>query len=690
MATLVIAEKPSSAEKIARALGDKVKEIEENGCKYYFVKRGKKTVFIVPAVGHLFGVKQKGRGSDYPKFEVEWKPTFKISKKSAFAEKYYQNMKKIAERCDDFVIACDYDQEGEVIGVNILRYLCNQEDSKRMKFSTMTKKELENSFENAIPKLDRKLAEAGICRHIMDWYYGINISRALTQAIKKNGKVFSVMSTGRVQGPMLYFLTKREREIQKFEPVPFWQIVLKFLFGKDLIFEAQHADDKFWKEKSADRVLKNTKNKDAIIDKIKRSRVEKVPPAPFNLTALQIEAYKLFGYSPKQTIDIAQKLYTNAWISYPRTSSQQLPPQLELKEIIKNLGKQKAYKKFSDELISKKRFAPNNGKKSDPAHPAIHPTGEIPLKMNSMQKRVYDLIVRRFLATFAEPAIRESMRIAIDCGGEKFKTSGSRTLEKNWIEYYGPHAKFQEIIFPDMKEGDKLKVKSIDKLDKETSHPNRYSQGSILKELESRAIGTKATRGNILETLYNRGFIINKSIQVTEFGMELISALEKYSPEILSEELTREFEEEMEKIQNGKSNGEDVLERARAALVKILKKLKKHEDNVGMLLDSALLKYREWKNTMGTCPNCSNKLKIMFSPRTRKRFVGCSGYPDCKTGFPLPLSGKLEKTERVCDKCNTDIIKVIRKYQRPFNMCLDPNCETKAGWNKKSKKKKTE
>jgi len=280
------------------------------------------------------------------------------------------------------------------------------------------------------------------------------------------------------------------------------------------------------------------------------------------------------------------------------------------------------------------------------------------------------------------------MRIMLDVNNNKYKITGSRTIEKNWMEFYEPYAKFQEVTLPDLNKGDKIKIAGVIKIDKETQPPSRYSQGSILKELEKRSIGTKATRANILQTLYDRNFVYDKSIHVTDLGMSLVEALKKYVPDILSEKLTRKFEKEMELIFERKKEKEEVLKEAQKVLIKTMKEFKENEEEIGKLLDEGLLITREKQNTLGICPNCGNKLKIMFSPRTRKRFVGCEGYRKevkCKTGFPIPLKGKLMSTGKVCEKCNTPIIYCYRKGMRPFKMCLDPNCPTKKDWKKKEK-----
>ena len=676
MATLVICEKPQAAGRIANAIGD-AKEIENNGVKYYDIG-GK--IFVVPAVGHLFTL--DSLNGETPIFSVEWKPTFVVSKDALFAKRYFNTIKKVAKDCDDFIVACDYDIEGSVIGYNIVRFICDKKDAKRMKFSTLTEKELKESYEKVSKSLNFGMINSGLCRHYLDFYYGVNISKMLTDSVKREGKVFQIMSTGRVQGPMLNVLAKREREIMQFKSEPYWQIKLNW----DKFF-ALYENRQIWDEKDADKVLSDCRGKDAVVDKVSKETRHIKPPHPFDLTSLQVEAYSLFKYSPSRTLKIAQELYTKAYISYPRTSSQKLPEKLGLKEIISELRKQKTYEPLCEKLLKKKGLMPNEGKKKDPAHPAIYPTGIIPEEMKPYEKHVYDLIVRRFLACFANSALRESVQIFFNIKGHKFESSGSRTVEKNWMEFMKGYIHFEEIKFPELKEGDKVKVKSIEKIEKQTEPPNRYSQGSIIKEMEKRGLGTKATRANILQTLYDRGYITDQSIHVTKLGIGLFDVLDEHCKTILSEKLTHEFEIDMEKIQSGETRMEDVLTKAKIVIREIVDDFKQHEGEIGRSLTTAVIGAREDERTLGKCNKCGGNLKIMFSRATKKRFVGCENYPKCENSFPLPASGMIKRTEKVCEKCGTPVIYVFRRGKRPYKMCIDPKCETKADWGKKKSKK---
>ncbi len=687
--TLLVAEKPSAAKKLAEALADGKPKIHKQGRVFHFeLTRKGEHIFVVPAVGHLYGlIEANKKGWNYPVFETKWVPIYEANKRAEFSKKYLDNMRKVASGADKFVSATDYDVEGSVIAYNILRFAAGTEKAKRMKFSTLTKKELCEAFDNAMPELDFPQIEAGLTRHQLDWIYGINLTRALTLSIKKAGR-WAILSTGRVQGPALAILYKRETEIKAFKPVPFWQLELHTHKGKQKIL-ALHIEDKFWEKEKADTALKNAKGGKAKVDKIEKRLYKQAVPTPFNLTSLQTEAYRHFGYTPRITQQIAQSLYEKAIISYPRTSSQQLPPALGLRDIIQKLYKQPNYTELAGKLLEQKELTPNNGKKTDPAHPAIHPTGEKLKLLTDRQKKLYDLIVRRFLSVFAEPAERESMKITFDVNGEKFAASGRRTVSKGWMIFYGPYAKFDELTLPKLSEGETLPIDNILMLDKETQPPSRYNMASLIKILEKENVGTKATRADIIQTLYSRGYVREKSIEVSELGIAVVQALEKHAPQIVSIELTRDFETKMEKVSEGKTKKEEIIEDAKAMLTKTLTKFKKEEEQVGKELLSALQITQDKQATLGKCPACKDGMvKRLFNPRTRKQFAGCSTYPKCKNGFPLPLGALIAATGKTCDKCNTPIIRVIRAGRRPFTMCLDPKCPTKADWGKKKRKAK--
>ena len=212
MYELIIAEKPNASKRIAESLADG-KPIKENlnGVPYYKITRGKKDIVVACAVGHLYGLEQKeGKKWSYPIFDIEWQASYETKKESAFTKKYLTALKKLSKDAKEFTVATDYDIEGEVIGLNVIRYACKQKDANRMKFSTLTKEDLIKAYETKEKTLNWGQAKAGETRHFLDYYNGINYSRALTSAIRSTG-AFKIMSIGRVQGPALHFIVQRER-----------------------------------------------------------------------------------------------------------------------------------------------------------------------------------------------------------------------------------------------------------------------------------------------------------------------------------------------------------------------------------------------------------------------------------------------------------------------------------------------
>ncbi|MBN2367790.1 DNA topoisomerase I [Candidatus Woesearchaeota archaeon] len=689
MRELIITEKPSAAKKIAAALAEsKVESKRANGVNYYVVKHKGKTITIVPAVGHLFTVAEKKKSFTYPVFDIDWKPVYEDNKKAIYAKKYADTIRAEAKFSGSFVVACDYDIEGEVIGLNAIRFLCNKKDAKRMKFSTLTAPDLVEAYDSMSKTLDWGQALAGETRHFLDWMYGINLSRALTLAIRKN-KAYRTMSSGRVQGPALKLLCKREKEIQKFKPRPYWQLQLLGACHKGDI-EAWHHKDKFWQERQVDDILKKTKGHKGIIKKLDRTERKHPPPTPFDLTSLQTEAYGTIGLTPKRALDTAQELYIKGYISYPRTSSQQLPDKIGYRKIITELMKQSKYAKLGQSLLSKKSLNPNNGKKTDPAHPAIYPTGLFPKDIQGPQQRLYDLIVKRFFATFGDWAARETMTITIDVNTEDFIAKGTRTTQKGWYGLYEPYLRLKEEELPEVKLQDIVNVKKITKLEKETQPPKRFTEASIINELEDRNLGTKATRAQIIENLYEREYIQGKSIEVTRLGMQTIETLEEHSPKILDEELTQFFEEEMEGIREKKTTPEKILNKAKAELRHILVDFKKNELNIGKKLAKAYIETEREKSFVGPCPVCKKgELHIIHNKKNNSRFIACDKYPDCKTTFSIPKTGEVKGIGQTCEKCGYPVIE-IRKGKIPKRLCINPLCSGKKPKDKLIRKEESE
>jgi len=682
--TLVITEKPDAAQRIASALDakEKAKKMEENGVPYYVAKRDTE-IIVVPALGHLYTVAEERSGRNYyPVFSFKWVPRYVAERGAKQIRTWLETISKLANDADVFIDACDYDIEGSIIGYCILKHACgNKEDvSKRMKYSTLTKEELEKSYAELLPHLDFALIEAGRARHEVDWLYGVNLSRALTIAARDWSGKYATLSTGRVQGPTLRFLVAREKAIRCFVPTPYWSIEAEVEIANS-IFEAEYEKKIIETKTEANAIVDACKGKNGEIEKIDVRKFQQMPPIPFDLGALQSEAYSLFGYTPMRTSNIAQRLYLEALISYPRTSSQKLPPAINYEAILKSLNKVPEYKKLTAELLTKPELKPREGSKEDPAHPAIYPTGNLPERvLDSSERNIWDLVVRRFMAVFGEPAIRQSMRVCINVNGVRFYLRGRQTLKEGWLRFYGSYVRAEEVLLPPIEEGQTIKIKRVILEDKFTKPPPRYNPGSLLKRMEEAEIGTKATRAGITQTLYDRKYVRDERMVVTDLGFEVLEVLEKYCPKVVSIKLTKELEEKMNRIQLKSEKRENVLVAAVEILKPVVEELKEKEKTIGEQLSNAIKRARLEERIIGMCPVCNTgKLMTLYSRRTGKRFVGCTNYFKglCKTSFPLPQRGTVRPLGKNCRGCGWPTVQVRIKGRHPWTLCFNPECPLK-------------
>ncbi|MFT4313498.1 MAG: DNA topoisomerase I, partial [Candidatus Woesearchaeota archaeon] len=575
----------------------------------------------------------------------------------------------------EFTVATDYDIEGEVIGLMCVLHACKQKDAHRMKFSTLTKSDLIKAYEQKSPTLDWGQALAGKTRHELDWYYGINLSRALSSAIRKAGQ-FKVLSSGRVQGPALKILVDKEKEISAFTPEPFIEIYADLLKSSQTI-RAQHKDEKFFDiQKGKDIFGKIKETKSAIVDSVSRREFTQKPPVPFDLTTLQLEAHRVLKITPKVTLSLAQDLYIAGVISYPRTSSQKLPKELGYKTILSQLQRQPSYKEVVTSLLQKPQLKPHEGKKTDDAHPAIYPTGNVPdAKITQQQFKLYDLIVRRFLATFADDAKRETLTVQFDIAKEPFVTKGSRTVVPGWHTAYGKYAIFEEVTLPDFQKGEDVPIEKLFFEEKETKPPKRYTASSIIKELEKQGLGTKATRAAIVENLYDRGYVNEKSIQATQIGISTITILEKYCPKIVDAKLTRDIEDEMDEIRKNKIKPEKVLDDARHILQDILDEFTKKELDIGKELLMATRESRDVETYVGMSPKTQTRLRIMKGKYGY--FIASADYPEVKETYPLPSGVKVKPNVDELDETGWPTILVKRPKGKWEKHSINPDAREK-------------
>ncbi len=670
---LIVAEKPKVTQKIAMAIGEKVQRKTHGQVSYYEAEYAGRKIVVAPAVGHIYTLAEKKKSRGYPVFDIEWVPSYKVSKAAAYTKPYVTLLEQLGKKADTFVSACDYDIEGSTIAYNVFRFATGIKQGKRMKFSALTNRDLAEAYGN-LGGFDYNNAYAGEARHVLDWYYGINLSRALMGSLRA-ASYTKIMSIGRVQGPALDLLATLEKEIRAFVPVPYWVLTAN-ING----VQFTHKKDRFFEEGEADTSLERTAKKGRVTA-VEKKKLQIWPGPCFDLTSLQVEAHRVFGLNPSKTLQVAQSLYEDSLITYPRTSSQKIPPTINLPSIVKRLAENDEYAKEANRIIENSWFRIFQGKKEDPAHPAIHPTGQKPEKLGKDETKLYDLIVRRFLAAFAPPAEKENTSVDVDAGGEPYNAKGSRITDKGWTEFYGKYFRSTDKELPEFREGEEHDVKRKKKTKKETQPPKRYTQASIVSELEKRHLGTKATRSVIVDTLFKRGYVGGKPIEVTDFGIRVRDVLKKYASEILDEDLTRRIEEDMEKIQDGKIAKDEAIREGKEILVQILDKWKSNEQKIGKELVESLKATEEKENVVGECDKCGGNLRIIRMKQGRQ-FIGCSNYPKCRNIYPLPTGAFVKTTEKVCQECGKPVVFVARNKMK-FEMCVDPNCPTKEAWKKK-------
>lgn len=657
---LIITEKPQAALKISSALSTSARKYSENNVPYYELEKDKEKIIVASAVGHLFNLTYEKGQTGWPIFKTIWIPSYE-NKSASFTKNYLNLLKKLVKRAKEIIIATDYDVEGEVIGWNVLRFIAQKDTAKRMKYSTLTKEELVKAYEKPLPTLDWPQAYAGETRHLLDWLYGINLSRALMSAIKKTGS-FRILSIGRVQGPALKIIVERDKEIASFKPEPYWQVIALTDSSKDTEFK--HNKDIF--NKNELEIFKDIKEAEA--KTIKKEEIIR-PPHPFDLTTLQREAYAKLRLSPSRTLQVAQSLYLDGIISYPRTSSQKIPPEINPKDILKKLSQ-----KFP-ETKKASRVTPVEGEKTDPAHPSIYPTGEFK-QLDGDEKKLYELIVKRFISCFCNDARTANKKVVLTSKEKDFIAYGLSVLERGWTEVYPSVMEEKELS--DL--NGKVKINKMEFVEKETQPPKRYTPASLVSLLEKKNLGTKATRSMIVDTLFDRGYLDGKSIQATPLGIKLIESLEKFSPIIINEDLTRKIEEKLESMQGTpevlKEKEKEIIENAEKIILDISKDFKAHEIEIGKELMTGTQELREQQkenNILMKCPVCQQgQLVIKFSKATKRQFVACDKYPECKTTFSLPPNSLIKKTDKLSER-NLPILIAIRKGKRPWEFEFNPN-----------------
>ncbi|MBS5865255.1 MAG: DNA topoisomerase I [Coriobacteriaceae bacterium] len=589
-------------------------------------------------------------------------------------------LKNLAKKSDAIIIGTDFDREGELIGSDALRQMqqvAPEVPVSRARYSAFTKSEIDHAFANLVP-LDHDLADAGESRQYIDLIWGAVLTRYLTMA--HFGGFGNVRSAGRVQTPTLALVVERERERQAFVPKDYWVIWGMAHRQQDDVesaFRIAHPGTKegrFWEAELAAEIFARVCDaKEATISAVSKKTRTVRPPAPFNTTSLQAAAASE-GLSPSRTMRLAESLYMDGLISYPRVDNTVYPRSLDLRDVVKTLSAVPNYRPTCTELLGKSKLTATRGKQETTDHPPIYPTAAAdPHTLQPAAWKLYNLIARRFLATLSEAAIIEDTKVKLDVAGEPFRASGSVLAKPGFRAIY-PYGLRKDEQLPILAEGDVLSLASMNKDHKQTEPPARYSQGKLIQEMEKRGLGTKSTRASIIQRLYDVRYLKNDPVEPSQLGMAVVDALSQYAPHITTPDMTAELEGDMTQVAEGSKSQDQVVMHSRALLASMMDELIEHKDDLGDRISDAVTADAK----VGTCPKCGRDLVMKHSAKTRGSFIGCMGWPDCDVTYPVP-TGRIEPLEGdagICPECGAPRVKVHPFRQRVFETCVNPACPT--------------
>jgi DNA topoisomerase-3 len=668
--TLIIAEKPSVGRDLARVLPGPFTKSEG------FLE-GPEDV-VTWAVGHLVQLAEPDEYDDrFKKWRMADLPIvpdrFKLVVRDERSKKQMNAIKRLLGRddVDRVVNACDAGREGELIFAYLYEKSGSKKPVQRLWLNSMTQAAIKDAFGRLRNGEElRTLEDAARSRSEADWIVGMNATRAAT--IRLRSAFDGAVSLGRVQTPTLAILAKREQEIREFVPEPYWVVDAAFdptAEPKGRFYEGRYhagANPRIKSAEEAEAIVAAARDQPiGVITKLEKSERKERPPFLYDLTSLQRDANSRFGFSARRTLAAAQRLYEeHTALTYPRTNSRYLPSDMitEIKPIARLVGGRSEYAKASEyvlglDVLPLARVV-DDSKVTD--HHAIIPTraegeGGHPIhKMSDDDKRIYDLVARRFLAVFHPEAVFENTRVETTVAGHVFRTRGKRILVPGWRGVYGelPDSERpdddagREQQLPRLEQDEQADVKKVDSEEKETQPPRRYSEGALLGAMETAGklvddeelreamkdsgIGTPATRAAIIERLIQVAYIERdgRALVVTEKGMNVIRLLGEHA--LTSPGLTGEWESRLTKIETGADSRKAFM----GDIVKFI------EGTVGEL-DTKLKDVRIPRANLGPCPVCGRDIienRKGYSCWSRED-PGC-GFViwKSKAGKSLPLS----------------------------------------------------
>ena len=657
---LIVAEKNISARRIAEILGEgkKITEQKDAGVSTYSFA----DVVTVGLRGHVVEIDfepgyQNWRSEEYtPRSLIDAK-TIKVPTE----KKIVTLLQKLSRKADRVTIATDFDTEGELIGkeaFELIRAVNAKVPVDRARFSAITKGELQHAFAHTT-ELDFALAAAGEARQSIDLMWGASLTRFISLAARRGGS--NILSVGRVQSPTLSMIVDREKEIEAFVPEKYWQLALQTEKSGEPI-EARHTHGRFHDKAEAEGARDRTREP-LLVTEIREGTKQDRAPSPFDTTTYIVAAARL-GFPAANAMRIAEDLYMNGFISYPRTDNTVYPASLDIGGILTTL-KQSPFRKDIEWTLAHRRPVPTRGKKSTTDHPPIHPTGAATREqLGDDAFKIYELVLRRFLATLAPDALWKTLKILFLAGGEEYTTTGGQLLEPGWHAVY-PFSEAKEVLLPAFRTGEKLPVKKITLDEKETQPPARYTQSKLIQRMEELGLGTKSTRHEVIAKLVSRKYVEGSPLRPTLVGRVVTESLEQHADAVTRPDMTQAIEAHMQQIKESRRTREDVIRESRVMLHAAFDQLEANEQVIG---DDIRNRTAEEMN-LGKCPVCGGMLAIKHM-RGNTQFIGCSRYPDCSFNIGLPMAqwGFAVRTDEVCEKHGLSFVRLVRKGARPWDI----------------------
>jgi DNA topoisomerase-1 len=698
MPTLIISEKNRAAKRIAEALGPVTIINKSKTLKVYQIPS--KNIYVIPLRGHILEYRNTDKFKSWTKSdprEIITNPNSIDKVAISYARPYIKMLIEYAKLCDECVIATDADVEGCNIGLfDALPYVIKANKNIKVNqlwLSSLEKKEIISKYRNLIsPKWS--WGETGEARAIIDALIGFSSTREVTNTFKPilneiNNKFVSI---GRVQTSLLYLIYLRDLEIEHFIPEPYWTITAN-LEHKNHILKAVHIKNPFVKEKESEAkaIFQKIKNEKIalILNNTKESAIIN-PPTPLNTSKALVLLTKILRTSAKAVMDAMNSLYLNQIISYPRTDSDKYSSNFNNIQYLENFKLHINYGDYTVKLFKENRLDPTVGNVNAGDHPPITPL--VSLEQNSskfennLQKKVYDILARHYLALFGKQAKELRIKLSISIKDELFTSRIVSLIQSGFYEI-APFLKkpYQPVFEIDAKE---LRVSEILLGEKETQPPPHYTDTTLLKLMEREHLGTKSTRPTIIKILLDRKLtqnIAKNRFKITEWGKFLIQELVKVWLPFLKPDFTRFVENLLEDVKEGRKTKDNVVIIVKKIFLALFDKFRNEKSTITFKFDSVKdnlkISMQQTSNqlsfpqTASKCPTCKNYPMKLITTKQKKRFLACSDR-NCKSYLSLPKTGRINILKStVCLKCGFNVFKVLkRKNNQSYIYYICPKC----------------